>query len=512
MTESEARDVVLVRAWEIGPVGGVEQGRRRAGEPRGRASRRRAGIARTADRRRAALAAARLGEREPAVRQALRASRAPRWVGWASCRVGIRIGLASDALGPARRIDLLAPALLALLAWNLAVYLLLAGERTAREGDAPFGRCDARCPARCVRRARLPPALSADSSPTGRRQPCRSIAARIASLLHARCGARRRRAGLDVPARPRLRVPRRLGEHVPDARGGAPAAVGRARPGVSAQRHRAARRRALGALRWSAGPGENAARWIHLHAITMALVVLLPRALLALRSALARAAAGARIPAAARRCVLRRAAARARGEPLPVQRAALQLPPAAGSAATRCARRSSAASARRSQLRRARRRSRSAAKTTPRRAAATPRRRPRGRRCAVRADRHAGARAPRRVRARWPLPARRAAAGAGRRIGLPPPLRRRRGERVEQRRDAWRSVLQRRRHRAGVRRPGIARSTSAARRLAAHAAGTMTEPGTHRAQPGLAHQRRQDHARAHAAAAATSAKCATRRT
>jgi hypothetical protein len=37
----------------------------------------------------------------------------------------------------------------------------------------------------------------------------------------------------------------------------------------------------LARLRFSAGPGENAARWIHLHAITAALVVLVPRALLA---------------------------------------------------------------------------------------------------------------------------------------------------------------------------------------------------------------------------------------
>jgi len=38
---------------------------------------------------------------------------------------------------------------------------------------------------------------------------------------------------------------------------------------------------ALAALRLSAGPGENAARWIHLYAITLGAVVVLPRLLLA---------------------------------------------------------------------------------------------------------------------------------------------------------------------------------------------------------------------------------------
>jgi hypothetical protein len=41
----------------------------------------------------------------------------------------------------------------------------------------------------------------------------------------------------------------------------------------------------LAALADAAGPGENAARWIHLYAITLALVVILPRSILALVAA-----------------------------------------------------------------------------------------------------------------------------------------------------------------------------------------------------------------------------------
>src|SRR5690606_2460826 len=40
---------------------------------------------------------------------------------------------------------------------------------------------------------------------------------------------------------------------------------------------------ALADLRFDAGPGERAARWIHLYAVSVALYVLLPRLLLALR-------------------------------------------------------------------------------------------------------------------------------------------------------------------------------------------------------------------------------------
>ena len=51
------------------------------------------------------------------------------WIAAAGVLVAFAIGVASDAIGPAHRINILAPPLLALLAWNLAVYAVLALRR-----------------------------------------------------------------------------------------------------------------------------------------------------------------------------------------------------------------------------------------------------------------------------------------------------------------------------------------------------------------------------------------------
>ncbi|HVJ60178.1 MAG TPA: hypothetical protein VM528_06430, partial [Burkholderiaceae bacterium] len=51
------------------------------------------------------------------------------WIAAAAVLVAFAIGVASDAIGPAHRINILAPPLLALLAWNLAVYAVLALRR-----------------------------------------------------------------------------------------------------------------------------------------------------------------------------------------------------------------------------------------------------------------------------------------------------------------------------------------------------------------------------------------------
>ena len=57
-----------------------------------------------------------------------RAVRALRWRGWVGAVIVIAAfiaGVAIDLIGSAQRVNVLAPPVLALLAWNLAVYALL---------------------------------------------------------------------------------------------------------------------------------------------------------------------------------------------------------------------------------------------------------------------------------------------------------------------------------------------------------------------------------------------------
>jgi hypothetical protein len=294
MTEAEARDVVLVRAFEAAPSASWSEA------DAGWATRealRQEGSAASDERllvRRAQLAAAQLVEREPAARHALAASAAPAWVGWVLVAIAFAVGLAGDAIGAARRVDLLAPPVLALLAWNLAVYCALAVSALRSPSAATPGPLRQALSSVFERRARHAPPPLARYAIEWRRASQALDAARIAALLHA-CAAAiaagvltsmylrglafEYRAGWDSTFLSAGAAHRLLAIVL----GPASALSGIALPD---EQH-------LAGLRWSAGNGENAARWIHLHAITVALVVLLPRVLLAALSA-ARARALAR--------------------------------------------------------------------------------------------------------------------------------------------------------------------------------------------------------------------------
>jgi len=68
---------------------------------------------------RAQAALGRLGAQAPAL---------PRWHGgwaWGAAALGLGFGLVVDHIGSAQRINLLAPPVWAVIAWNLVVYLLL---------------------------------------------------------------------------------------------------------------------------------------------------------------------------------------------------------------------------------------------------------------------------------------------------------------------------------------------------------------------------------------------------
>ncbi|MEF7617490.1 DUF2868 domain-containing protein [Aquincola sp. MAHUQ-54] len=288
MTEDDARRFLLLRAYEapLAPpwtdadaLAATEAAARSVGEQGG------------AERFLAARAAegtARLLPREPAAGRALQATGRPRWIGAALVALALAIGLASPVLGPSKQLNLLAPPLLALLCWNLLVYAAIAAAALRR--DAPPGalrRWLAGVPARVGGAA-----PGASATPAARfladwsRRAAPLWSARAACWLHAAAAALvagllgamylrglafEYRAGWDSTFLSAEAVRALLSAVL----GPASALSGIALPSADE----------LARLRFSAGPGENAARWIHLHAITAALVVLLPRALLAVSAA-----------------------------------------------------------------------------------------------------------------------------------------------------------------------------------------------------------------------------------
>jgi hypothetical protein len=275
MTESDARTVLLIRAFESTPSAAWSpddsawasaEARRVDGE----------NVAFEQFLvRRAHLARARLDQRDVKTGAATAPFGAHAGLGWAAILLAFVLGVASDAIGPSQRINILAPPLLALLAWNLIVYLALLLRLDAAPG--PLRRLA----------LRAVHALPVDSAvarfvPDWLRASGALQAARIASVLHAAAAALvigalaslylrgiafEFRAGWDstflTPAAVHAVLEVVLG----------PAALLSGIPLPGADR--------LAQLRFSAGNGENAAPWIHLYAITLGLAVVLPRMLLA---------------------------------------------------------------------------------------------------------------------------------------------------------------------------------------------------------------------------------------
>ncbi|MGP1676828.1 MAG: DUF2868 domain-containing protein [Burkholderiales bacterium] len=295
MNESDARCALLVRAYETLPpaqTGGSwsEDDRLWATQAALQAEGEQASAA-VFIARRARLAAERLCSRDRSVGLVLRALSWRPWIGWALALVALVAGVATDAIGPAQRINVLAPPLLALLAWNLMVYAAMLARAAARRRRA--GATSQGPLARRIGRAvhavalgrgieRLTPPLAGfvrDWTVAG----APLAASRIARMLHTAAAALAAgalfgmylrgfaleyRAGwestfLDAPA---------VHAILSLVLGPAAAISGIALPDASA----------LAAIRSTVSPGENAARWIHLYALTMALFVIVPRALMAL--------------------------------------------------------------------------------------------------------------------------------------------------------------------------------------------------------------------------------------
>ncbi len=295
MNESDARCALLVRAFETAPPAQI--GGRWSEDDRvwaTQAALQRDGVG--ADpgafiARRAGVAAERLCTRDPGAGLVLRALAWRPWIAWALAFLAFVAGFASDAIGPAQRINVLAPPLLALLAWNLFVYAaMLAGAAARRSrdgatGPGPFARQIARA-VRAVALGRrieqLAPPL-ADFARDWALAGARLTASRVARMLHAAAAALAAGALFGMYLRG-FALEYRAGWESTflDASavhailafvlGPAVAISGIALPDAGA----------LAAIGSSTSPGENAARWIHLYAITMALFVIVPRALMAL--------------------------------------------------------------------------------------------------------------------------------------------------------------------------------------------------------------------------------------
>ena len=288
MTEADARNALLVRAFEM-PLAApwTEADREWASAEAARLAGEQAEPQRLIATR-ATLAAVRLTQRDAGIAAVVAACSPHAGLGAAVLLIAAAVGLAIDAIGPTDRINILAPPLLALIAWNLVVYAAMALRALSRRsspglfrqlGALALHQLIARtlhriAPDRQGAHARFAAAWAGASREL--------TLARIAMLLHLAAAALalgalnslylrglafEYRAGWDSTFLDAATVQHLLSVVL------APASTLTGVPLPDAAQ--------LDALRFSSGVGENAAGWIHLYAVTVGLFVLLPRGVLA---------------------------------------------------------------------------------------------------------------------------------------------------------------------------------------------------------------------------------------
>jgi len=304
MNEAAAREVVLVQAFETTqPASPSWSEDDRAWATRLALQDKRGDDAEAFVARRAQHALQRLGPRErTAAAWLARRLWRWRWVGWAAV-AGLLAGALADSIGSSQRINLLAPPLWAVLAWNVVVYLLLLGHglarlltRKTRSGGL------LKLTERVLRLGRGLPGLGSVSvSASGSAKAMQAFAsqwlrvsaplsaARAATLLHAAAAALAlgliaglylRGLVLDYRVAWESTFLSAVNAHAILAAVLAPAAAisNIALPDVATFE-------AMRSVHGAAPGGAPAAAWIHLLALTLALIVVLPRAVLALGSA-----------------------------------------------------------------------------------------------------------------------------------------------------------------------------------------------------------------------------------
>ncbi len=214
----------------------------------------------------------------------------PAWLAALFIGLALLVGVATDVLGGGHRINVLAPPLLALVAWNLVVYVVLIVHALRRAGsgpgDGPVRRAlvdwAARAGARAAQAAGPTSATLTTFLGTWASHARSLYAARAAVILHASAAALVLGALLSLYARG-LVLEYRAGW---DSTFLSPADVHAAlatvlAPASSLSGIALPDTARVAAMRFSASAGENAAPWIHLFALTLALVVFLPRLVLA---------------------------------------------------------------------------------------------------------------------------------------------------------------------------------------------------------------------------------------
>jgi hypothetical protein len=243
--------------------------------------------------RRAVLAADRLFDRYPPMGRAVRALQWRRWVGVAVIALAFVAGVAIDRIGETQRINLLAPPVLGVLAWNVVVYVLLLASPLLRAAgahdfaDGPLRRAIVRAAgglAGLPRRDAPGPLGAAIGSFTSdwsqRATPL--YRARAARILHWAAAA----IALGVIAGIYLRGLALEYRVTWESTFLDASAVHRIlsvalAPGVLVTGVEVPSVEALATMRSGAMPASaNAAQWLHLIAATLAIVVIVPRLLL----------------------------------------------------------------------------------------------------------------------------------------------------------------------------------------------------------------------------------------
>ena len=244
--------------------------------------------------RRAALAFERLSDRFAPLRKTVQAVRWRGWIGPAISLAAFLAGIAIDRVGTTQRINLLAPPVLALLLWNLAVYIALVASpivRVARPHDTtagPLRRAVVRLAGRLERMPRreakspLGAALAGFASDWSARAASLYYA-RAARILHIAAAAFAAGVIAGLYMRGLALEYRATWESTfLDAATAQRLLAWALWPGSAVSGIPVPTVADLEAMRTSGAPASaNAAQWLHLIAATVAVVVIVPRLLLA---------------------------------------------------------------------------------------------------------------------------------------------------------------------------------------------------------------------------------------